>query len=143
MNKELWMYVAMALLTAGAQASGAPSKGLCPAEIKSASVQLVGISSEWKSNVSEILRWDAATFLGSAPERKAFLKPETHKLTRATWSEIYVVGTPDADGNWIQCSYGEGGDITLAKRIDDSVRQCTVTYKKESNKDVPIDVTCR
>jgi hypothetical protein len=93
--------------------------------------------------VANRLRWDAATFLGSPPEQKAFLKPDTRKLTKTTWAEIYLFGVPEDDGNWIQCSYGEGDDVTLARRIDDRLRRCTVTYKKENSKNVSVDVTCK
>ena len=43
-----------------------------------------------------------------------------------SWREFFP------DGKWLQCSYGEYGQVTLSKRMEDSVSRCEVRYKKGS-----------
>lgn len=108
MKKSLLPYLTMALLTAEVQAFAVPQAGLCPAEINATSIELKGISPEWKSNVANRLRWDAATFLGSPPEQKIFLKPDTRKLTKATWARFTCLAFPRRMGTGFNVRTGKG-----------------------------------
>lgn len=117
--------------------------GLCPNEIKAQSVKLVGITSDWTVDVLSSIRWHGATVLGSPPSMKAYLVPETYRKTKKIWADKYEFSEPDADGNWISCSYGEDRIITLSKRLDDRVRECIITYSKAGGKDTLLDATCK
>ncbi|MGK5044911.1 STY0301 family protein [Janthinobacterium sp. GB4P2] len=48
------------------------------------------------------------------------------------------------DGKWLQCRYGVHGEVTLSRRMDDSVSHCEFTYRKGRKAgQSEIDIDCR
>jgi len=47
-------------------------------------------------------------------------------------------------GKWLDCGYGEGSQITLSKRLNDGLKECTVTYSKADRPDKQIiNIICK
>lgn len=74
---------------------------------------------------------------------KAYLAPDSYKKNKKMWVDRFLLGQPDTDGNWISCNYGDGNAVMLAKRIDDNIRECTVTYSKRGTARPLIDIACK
>jgi hypothetical protein len=53
---------------------------------------------------------------------------QTSKKQEVTYT--YQLDGKFSDGKWLACTYGESDQITLSRRLDDSVKVCTFKYRK-------------
>jgi hypothetical protein len=64
------------------------------------------------------------------PERMGVLRENTSTKTRAGWTRKYALEGPYPEGKWLRCDYGSYGEMSLARRLPDVTRECTVTGRK-------------
>ncbi len=64
------------------------------------------------------------------PQQKGELADYVESQKRKLTTDTYDLDGRFPDGKWLRCSYGEYAEITLAKRLDDSITKCAFTYKK-------------
>lgn len=111
-------------------AQAAPKSYVCPQSIPEASIRLVAPSQEWKPFVSSPLFLSSAAPADGPPERLGLLHEKDATKTSTGWSRTYSLEGRYPEGKWLRCDYGAFGELSLAKRLPDEVRQCTVTGKK-------------
>jgi hypothetical protein len=124
-------------------AHAAPITYGCPQSIPQASVQLVAPDQEWKSFVSSPLYLSSAAPADGPPERLGVLRENTSTKTKGGWTHRYALKGPYPDGKWLRCDYGAFGEMSLAKRLPDETRECTVSGKKgEHAGESRVEVRC-
>jgi len=119
----------------------------CPRQFGEREVKLVGGPEDWIAYSPRRLPLDAAGFMAGAPATKTDLKPySTEKHGRnliSTW-KFDPDFISESDGLWLVCSYGEGGELTLSRRISSQFVDCSVTYaEKKANTDRVIRIACK
>ena len=78
------------------------------------------------------------------PERRGDLVPSGGHQGKGTWSSTYAFEGSYPEGKWLQCSYGQTNQLTLSRRLPDSVTACTFTYRKgEKVGQNDIKIVCR
>lgn len=70
---------------------------------------------------------NSAAPIDGPPERLGMLRPTTSGKIKAGWTQTYALDGAYPEGKWLSCSYGALGAATLAKRLPDAIRECTVT----------------
>jgi hypothetical protein len=67
------------------------------------------------------------------PESLAVLRGEPVNRKGQPDSTRYEFGEVEMKhGRWLNCGYGTDSAITLSRRLDDSIKECVVTYMKRS-----------
>lgn len=112
-------------------AQAAPSTQLaCPESIPATSIQLQALPSDWTPYVDGSLYLNGAAPIDGPPQRRGQLVPSSERK-QLGWSVArYRLEGSYPDGKWLQCSYGAYGEISLSKRLDDTVRFCEISYRK-------------
>ena len=121
--------IAFACFAISQRSFGADQIIQCPLEIPEASVQLAHAPEGWTVSGPHSIALRSAGFMNGPPAKLADLKPDSinkHKTgSIETWTfEGYK------DGIWLSCGYGDGAEITLSKKIPQSIAECTVFYTK-------------
>ena len=101
----------------------------CPLEIPAASVQLAHAPEGWTVFGPHSIALRSAGFMNGPAARLADLKPDSINKNKnesiETWTfEDYK------DEIWLSRGYGDGAEITLSKKIPESIAECTIYYKK-------------
>lgn len=79
-----------------------------------------------------------------SPQRRGQLVPSGERKKKGQTTLSYRLEGRYPDGKWLQCSYGVHGEVTLSRRMDDSVSVCEFTYRKGSKAGQnEIDIDCR
>ena len=126
-----------------AQATMAASYA-CPDSVPAASISLTGVPAGWTPYIDSPLYLSAAAPIDGAPERRGQLVPSGERKKKGQTTLSYRLEGRYPDGKWLQCSYGVHGEVTLSKRMDDSVSVCEFTYRKGSKAGQnEIEIDCR
>jgi hypothetical protein len=126
-----------------AGAHAAPQNYLCPQSIPEASLHLVAPGQEWKPFVSSPLYLSGAAPADGPPERLGVLRESDSKTTKRGTVLTYYLAGPYPEGKWLRCDYGSLGEVSLAKRLPDETKECTVTGKKgEHAGENEVEVRC-
>lgn len=115
----------------------------CPPAIPISSPPESGPNS-WTVYVASELHLNSAAPTGGPPEMRADLSDYTSKTGKKQWSYIYDLDRDFPDGKWLECGYGSHNEITLSKRMPDTIKSCTFVYRKGAKAgqhDITID--CR
>ena len=119
------MVLLLAVLGASAHV-GAAMLPQCPAELPVAAVK-VSAPAGWVSYVPGPLALYSAQMASGPPEELAVLVGEPVKGRKRATS--YVWTTPGfAQGMWLQCLYGDGGEVVISRRLPEPIRECVVDY---------------
>lgn len=119
----------------------APQRIECPAEVGEATIRLVARADGWKPYQSFPLKLNSAAPTGGPPELHADLALFTTKRNKTVRIDTYDLSPPHPGGIWMKCGYGTSNEITLHKRLDDNVTQCTITQDNASPSE--IGIVCR
>jgi hypothetical protein len=123
-----------ALCICGA-AWAAPKPIACPTEIPETSIRLERMPKQWTPHVLAPLYLSSAVATAGPPEMLAVLMGEsTWRKGVTEWSTTYAMrddGFPD--GKWLECRYGEHGQVALSMRLDDQTQVCTLRFSKGEN----------
>ncbi|MBJ7312339.1 STY0301 family protein [Rugamonas sp. CCM 8940] len=101
----------------------------CPDSVPEASIKLENTPAGWTPFVARPLYLHAAAPIDGPPQRRGELANYTEQKEKGETSYTYRFEGHYPDGKWLQCAYGEYGQITLSKRIDDHIRECKFTYR--------------
>ncbi|MGK5006970.1 STY0301 family protein [Janthinobacterium sp. LB2P70] len=104
----------------------------CPASVPATSISLNAVPPGWTSYIDSPLYLSAAAPIDGAPERRGQLVPSGERKKKGHATLSYRLEGRYPDGKWLQCSYGVHGEVTLSRRLDDSVSLCEFTYRKGS-----------
>jgi hypothetical protein len=116
----------------------------CPQFIPAAVVQLSAPSPEWKPFVSAPLYLNGAAPADGPPERLGRLREDASAQTNTGWTRKYLLNRYYPEGKWFRCDYGTLGEASLAKRLPDTIQECTVTGNKASDAgETRIQARCR
>lgn len=119
----------------------APQRVECPAEVAEATIRLVAKDDGWKPYQSSPLKLNSAAPTGGPPELHADLAQFTTKRYKTVRIDTYDLSPPHPGGIWMKCGYGASNEITLHKRLDDNVTECTITQNNASPSE--IGIVCR
>ncbi len=105
---------------------------VCPTEIPEASIRLSNMPGEWTPYVTSPLFLSSAGAMAGPPEKRAILMGDTTwKKGKTEWSTTFDMDDAGfTAGKWMECRYGEYGEVTLSKRLDDRTKSCTVHFSK-------------
>lgn len=126
-------------------ARAAPEEKLeCPQSIEQKSVQLTNTPAGWTSFVHRPLYLHGAELMSGPPEELGELADFSQRHERGAWIYTYQLDYPFPAGKWLVCTYGEGDQVTLGKRLDDSVKVCAFTHRKGDHVgENKITISCR
>lgn len=105
---------------------------VCPAEIPASSIRLTNLPKPWQPYVASPFYLSSAGAAAGPPDQLATLKGDsTWRKGSAEWSTTYDLSDASfAGGTWMECRYGEYGEVMLSTRLNDKVKTCTVRFSK-------------
>lgn len=116
----------------------------CPESVPATSITLNPVPTGWTPYIDGPLYLSAAAPIDGAPERRGQLVPSGERMKKGQTILSYRLEGRYPEGKWLQCSYGAHGEVTLSKRMDDSVSLCEFIYRKGSKAGQnEIDIDCR
>lgn len=121
--------------------AAAPQRIECPKEVGEATIRLVAQPDGWKPYQSFPLKLNSAAPTGGPPELHADLAQFTTKRNKTGRIDTYDLSPPHPGGIWMKCGYGANNEITLHKRLNDSIAQCTIRQNNAAPSD--IEIVCR
>lgn len=125
--KIQYTVVAVALLASQLVVQAAPKSHVCPESIPQASLRVEAPGQEWTPFVSSPLYLSSAAPADGPPERLGVLREKASRKTRTGWMQRYSLDGNYPEGKWLRCDYGSFGEVSLAKRLPDEIRECTIT----------------
>lgn len=128
---------------AAAPGTQTPTSLTCPPAIPISSPPESGPNS-WTIYVASELHLNSAAPTGGPPQMRADLSDYTSKTGKKQWSYTYDLDRDFPDGKWLECGYGSHNEITLSRRMPDTIKSCTFVYRKGAKAgqhDITID--CR
>lgn len=108
---------------------------VCPSEIPGASIRDIEIQPGWRIFNPNRLKLHSASFMGGRPEERKDLVPFRVSKRRGGAFEQWKF---DGDEVWLRCSYGAAGQITLSKKVEGKLAECSVAY----DRDTPARIVC-
>jgi hypothetical protein len=140
--RSIAVTTAFAVMAAMHQASAAaPQRIECPKEVGAATIRLVARPDGWKPYQSMPLKLNSAAPTGGPPELHADLAQFTTKRSKTVRVDTYDLSPPHPGGIWMKCGYGAANEITLHKRLNDHIAQCTFTQNNADPSN--IEIVCR
>jgi hypothetical protein len=107
----------------------------CPAKIPETSMRVTHAPQPWKPYVLSPLYLSSAVATAGPPELRAVLTGDsTWRRGLTEWTTTYNLrdgGFPN--GKWMECRYGELGQISLSIRLHDQTQACTLRFGKGEN----------
>lgn len=101
----------------------------CPESVTENSIKLENIPPGWMPYVARPLYLSAAAPIDGPPERRGELADFEERKNKQQTTYTYRFEGAYPDGKWLECSYGEYGQVTLSRRMDDRVQKCEFTYR--------------
>ncbi|WP_426175034.1 STY0301 family protein [Massilia sp. TWR1-2-2] len=128
---RLGVLIAAGVMVISPASAAAAPQIACPAEIASVEIAVTAPPS-WKAHVQYPLQLASAGISVGPPEALAILRGESVNKKGQLPSTRYRFGDIEAEhGKWLNCGYGEDCAVLLSKRLDPSIRECTVRYLKQ------------
>ena len=121
--------IAVTLAAHAAYCAAAPELA-CPQSIQEQSVKLVNTPSGWSTFVAAPLFLHGAEPMSGPPEELGELADFEERHVKGAVIYTYKLDGKFPAGKWLACLYGEGDQVKLGKRLADSVRVCSFTYRK-------------
>lgn len=110
-------------------AEAAPSMQ-CPVSIPQHAIQLAGTPPGWGAYVGSPLYLHSAAPMSGPPEQLGELSDFRQTRMKNGWIDAYQLDGKFPQGKWLACRYGGTGQLTLSRRLDDSITACTFSYRK-------------
>lgn len=143
---SLKIELALASLFIWGAAHAAEQAITCPSEIAESSIRLTNIPQQWRPHVASPLYLSSAVIAAGPPEQLATLMGDSSwKKGSTEWSTTYdLTGDSFVAGKWVECRYGEYGQMLLSTRLDDKIKSCTVhIHKAEKAGQRTVAINCR
>lgn len=129
---DLLRVAAVLLATTQSCVFAAPSRPTCPDQLDTSAIR-VTVSAPWVSFVELPLALHSASMASGPPEALSQLRGVSLERKGEPSSTQYEFGTiGDEGGKWLNCSYGGKGEVSISRRLDDSVKECTITHTARS-----------
>jgi hypothetical protein len=84
----------------------------------------------WKSFVGAPLYLHSAAPMNTSPEMFGEMVEDNERRDKKGVVHTFKVDGKFPHGKWLACTYGESGQVTLARRLPDDTNVCTFTYRK-------------
>ncbi|QBI03241.1 STY0301 family protein [Pseudoduganella albidiflava] len=138
-------YLLAAALTLQAANVAAQGKHIaCSSQIQPQAIK-VAAGAGWVPHVEFPLQLYSAGMSSGPPGSLLTLRGEELRRTEHVISTRYAF-EPGAPSNqaWLDCAYGEGGEISISQRLSDRIRECTVTkFRPVAGEPRRIEIRCR
>ena len=116
----------------------------CPTSLEPPSIKIEAAEGGWVPFVKAPMYLFSATAIDGPPERHGDLVPSGGRQGKGAWSSTYTFEGSYPEGKWLQCSYGQTNQLTLSRRLPDTITACTFTYRKgEKVGQNDITIVCR
>lgn len=129
MKRPLILLVFCGSLMSG-MSSAAPARYACPTEIPASSFKVTSPQPGWSTFVGGPLYLNSAAPADGPPERLGVLRGRDGKSSRGSWTNYYSLEGRYPEGKWLRCDYGMLHEVSLAMRLPDDIKECTVMGKK-------------
>src|SRR5574343_57609 len=135
-TRLIWWCKTSALIAAGlvlaaqlAVSVAAPALE-CPQSIPEQSVRLVDAPKGWNTFVRAPLYLNSAAPMAGPPEHLGELADYVQNKVRGGWKNTYQLDGKFPEGKWLACWYGESNQVVLSRRLDEGVKQCSITQRQ-------------
>lgn len=136
--------LALVGLFSARQSMAVPSGYACPSELPAASLKVEGAPSGWATFVGAPLYLSDAAPADGPPERLGILRGEDGKVSKTSWTRKYSLEGRYPEGKWLRCDYGGYGEVSLAMRLPDDVKECIVKGRKGPHAgERKFEITCQ
>ena len=123
-------FPAMFLIFAQSAVGATSSVFECPTSISEKSIRLVDTPTGWATFAGSPLYLHGAAPMNGPPEQLGELADYQQTAGKQGPTYTYHLDGKFPDGKWLACTYGESNQVTLSKRLDDSVQVCRFKYRK-------------
>lgn len=131
----------IAFATSVAAASLPAQAIVCPAELPDEAFRIGKPTNGWIPYKSLPIRLHSAAPTRGRPEEHADLAYFTTVRTKKARIDTYPLPLPHPGGIWMKCGYGSLNEVTLHRRLDDSIRECRI---RMTNAEFPvIEIVCK
>ena len=121
-----------------------PAELSCPDSIPAASINLQALPPGWMPHIDGPLYLSSAAPIDGEPERKGQLVPGGTRKQKGLTVLSYRLEGDYPHGKWLQCRYGAYGEISLSKRLPDSISLCEIGHSKgQKAGQQNIQIVCR
>lgn len=102
----------------------------CPKSIQEKAIHIQDAPLGWAAFVGSPMYLHGAAPMSGPPEQLGELADFKQQRGKNTWTYTYQLDGKFPEGKWLACTYGESDQVTLSKRLDDSIQVCTFTFRK-------------
>ncbi len=102
----------------------------CPTELPSQSIKITAAAG-WVPRIDSPLNLYAAG-MSAGPPGFQQVRPGTEIRRDKDSVTTKYTFDPDTRPNhvWLNCTYGQGGELSISRRLDERTRECTITMFK-------------
>jgi len=126
------------------RARASPTRFHCPQELPATSLSVQSPQPGWRTFVGSPLYLSGAAPADGPPDRLGILRGEDGIRIKSTWTQKYSLGGRYPEGKWLRCDYGAMGEVSLAMRLPDELKECTVVGKKgEHAGEYEFEISCK
>lgn len=112
------------------QVAAASEPIVCPAELPTESLRLAVALKGWTPYVSAPMYLHSASPVAGPPERLGAMVGVTKQKSKTEWIDTYTFNGKYPEGVYFTCSYGEGNQVVISKKLDASIKSCLIKGKK-------------
>ncbi|MES2149472.1 MAG: STY0301 family protein [Pseudomonadota bacterium] len=115
----------------------------CPLKVSADSIQVAKPPTGWTPFVATEFWLHSAGPMDGPPADLAVLMGEepTKRSDRKAVTKWNLSGV-FSGAKWIACNYGQGNEVILSQRINDTTKECIVTSSEHEFGRVSIEITC-
>ena len=128
-STSLVLSIAMCALLQSTASAATPTLE-CPASIQEKSIRVTDTPAGWSAFAGSPLYLHGAAPMNGPPEKLGELSDYVQRRGKNEWTYTYQLDGKFPDGKWLACTYGESDQITLSRKLDDSLTVCTFKYRK-------------
>lgn len=136
----------MAAVLISTQGMAAPFHIACPVEVPASAVQVRAPSGDWAAFIDNPAKLVGANVSAGPPGSYATLVGEPNPRSAANVQTVKYRFERQSlrNENWIECVYGGRPEISLFKRLQNDVAECTIeTRRPEQYETAQVRITCQ
>lgn len=120
----------LALLSAAPPAAALDRLITCPTELQPQAFKITA-GAGWVPRIEAPLRLYAAGMSAGPPNTQQTRPGSEIRRDKDSVTTKYAFD-PDSRPNhvWLDCQYGEGGEVSISRRLDERTRECTITMHR-------------
>lgn len=133
----------IALLSTAPHAAALDRLITCPTDLQPQAFKITA-GAGWVPRVEAPLKLYAAGMSAGPPGSQQTRPGKEIQKTKDLVSTAYAFD-PDSRPNhvWLNCRYGDGGEIAISRRLDERTRECTITmFRPVAGEPRKIDMKC-